>query len=60
MFPQSLKWRESYGADRILADYTPPEVLAKHYPGGVFGHDRDGHPILWQLSKDFDSRSKQK
>jgi len=26
-------------------DWTPPEVLRRFYPGGLFGHDKRGRPI---------------
>jgi hypothetical protein len=55
-FIQNLLWRESFGADTLLNKWTPPEVMLKHWPGGIFGHDIEGHPILWQLSKDFDAK----
>lgn len=51
-----MKWRESYGADQLLTSWEPSEVMRKYWPGGVFGHDKQGHPILWQLSKDFDAK----
>jgi len=40
-----LKWREENGVDTIFADWTPPELLLTYYPGGLFGSDKQGHPI---------------
>lgn len=28
-------------------DYQPVPVLAKYYPHGVFGHDKEGHPVAY-------------
>ena len=33
-------------------------MLLEYYPGGVYGVDKEGHPILYQLSKDFDPKGK--
>ena len=60
LYFQSLEWRASYGADTILEDWDPPEVLKNYYPGGIFGVDKEGHPILYQLSKDFDPKGRVK
>ena len=56
---QHLEWRKSYGVDSLL-DWKPPEVLLKYWPGGIYGVDKDGHPILYQLSKGFDAQGKQR
>eukprot|EP00731_Ephydatia_muelleri_P025329 Em0017g412a len=39
--------RKELGADTILTDWTPPEVLTKYAPTGLFGEDRDGHPVYY-------------
>ncbi|ELT92854.1 hypothetical protein CAPTEDRAFT_220522 [Capitella teleta] len=57
MVRNSISWRKAYGTDDLLATWTPPEALAKHWPGGLFGHDREGRPILWQLCKNFETRT---
>ena len=44
-FFQHYVWREQFGADTIVNDWTPPEVLLKYHPGGFFGHDKEGCPI---------------
>jgi hypothetical protein len=56
MFRNHLEFRKKWGADTILEDYTPPEVLKKYYPHGVFGFDREGHPISYQLTGNSDFR----
>ena len=53
---QSEKWRREYGADTILETWKPPEVMKQFWPGGIFGVDKKGHPILYQLSKNFNSK----
>ena len=45
---QNFRWREENGVDTILTDWTPPELLPKYYPGGLFGHDKLGHPIYFE------------
>ena len=44
------------GVDRILDDWTPPEVLQKCFPGGFFGEDRDGHPVWYDNYGNLDFR----
>ncbi|KAI0240332.1 SEC14-like protein 2 [Lamellibrachia satsuma] len=55
MLRKHLEWRKAYGVDSLL-DWKPPEVLVKYWPGGIYGCDKDGHPILYQLSKGFDAQ----
>ena len=45
-----------YGADTILQDYTPPEVIKKYFPGGFFGEDREGRPVWYDNFGNVDSR----
>ncbi|CAN7940615.1 unnamed protein product [Ixodes hexagonus] len=45
MLREHMKWRNLYGADDILSGPESPEVLRKYYPGGMVGHDREGHPV---------------
>lgn len=46
MFRKSMEWRETVGADTILEDWTPPEVIQKYYPGGIIGRDREGNVVM--------------
>ena len=48
--------RKKYGADTILQDWTPPEVLQKCFPGGFFGEDRDGDPVYYDSIGNLDFR----
>ena len=52
---QHLDWRISFGVES-LRDWTPPEVFLKYWPGGIYGVDKQGHPILYQLSNGFDAQ----
>ena len=45
IFLQALKWRQEIGADTILEDYQPLEVLEKYRTGGILGYDKTGCPI---------------
>nr|UXK97414.1 retinal-binding protein [Nautilus pompilius] len=45
----SMDYREKMGADRLIEEYTPPEVLQKYLAGGLCGHDKDGSPIKVEL-----------
>ena len=51
-----MEFRKRYGADTILQDYTPPEVLKKYFPGGFFGEDREGRPVWYDNFGNVDSR----
>lgn len=42
MLRQSLIWRKKMGADNILSDYQPSEVLQKHFPGGYLDCSPEG------------------
>lgn len=45
MLRDALKWRQEIGADTILEDFQPVEVLEKYHTGGVLGRDKEGCPI---------------
>ena len=51
-----MEFRKQYGADTILQDYTPPEVMKKYFPGGFFGEDREGRPVWYDNFGNVDSR----
>ena len=58
--PQSLEWRQEWGADSVL-EWEVPEVLTKYYPVGMAGHDKTGCPgkclsITNHLRMDEDDR----
>jgi len=44
VFLQHLQWRVQVGADSVT-QWTPPEVLQQYYPGGLYGHDKQGRPM---------------
>jgi hypothetical protein len=46
MLKKSMEWRKQMGAETILEDFKPPEVLEKYYTGGVCGFDKEGRPVL--------------
>ncbi|XP_052073554.1 SEC14-like protein 2 [Mytilus californianus] len=45
MFRNHIEWRKKVSADKILQDYTEPEVLKKFFTGGLHGFSKDGCPI---------------
>ncbi|CAC5415888.1 SEC14-like protein 2,SEC14-like protein 4,Putative SEC14-like protein 6,SEC14-like protein 3 [Mytilus coruscus] len=45
MFRNHIDWRKKVSADKILQDYTEPEVLKKFFTGGLHGFSKDGCPI---------------
>ncbi|XP_045172153.2 SEC14-like protein 2 isoform X1 [Mercenaria mercenaria] len=45
MLRDALQWRQEMGADTILEDYQPIEVLEKYRTGGILGRDKSGCPI---------------
>ncbi|XP_059470785.1 SEC14-like protein 1 isoform X2 [Neocloeon triangulifer] len=42
---QSLQWRKKYQVDKILSEYSYPEVITTYFPGGWHHHDREGRPL---------------
>lgn len=42
MFKNSMSLREKMEADKLIAEYTPPEVISKFMTGGDVGHDKEG------------------
>jgi hypothetical protein len=52
---QHLQFREKYGADTILEDYTPPPLFEECLAGGYFGEDVDGHPVWYDNFGNLDS-----
>ena len=51
-----MEYGENFGYDKILEDWTPPEVLIHCYPGGFFGEDRGGHPVWYECMGNLDFR----
>ncbi|XP_035214974.1 SEC14-like protein 2 isoform X2 [Stegodyphus dumicola] len=45
MMRKNLMFRKAIGADTILTDYKPPELIDKYYPRGYIGPDKDGCPV---------------
>ncbi|GFQ76054.1 SEC14-like protein 2 [Trichonephila clavata] len=45
MLRTSLQWRKQIGAESLIDDYEPHEVLTKYFPGGLVGHDKEGCPV---------------
>ncbi len=44
-----MAWRRQIGADDILDQWEPPEVLQKYYTGGFVGYDKEGFPVYLSL-----------
>ena len=40
-----MTWRKANNIDLILETYQEPEVIAKYWPGGICGCDKDGRPV---------------
>lgn len=45
MLRDALAWRQQIGADTILTDYQPIDVIEKFRTGGIVGLDKEGCPI---------------
>ena len=55
---QHIEYRQKYGADTILHDYTPPELFTECLAGGFFGEDLEGHPVWYENLGNADIRGK--
>ncbi|KAM7539618.1 hypothetical protein Aperf_G00000030187 [Anoplocephala perfoliata] len=42
----SLEWTSENKLDELLTNFTVPEVIAKHFPGGICGQDKFRHPAF--------------
>ncbi|KAL5016996.1 hypothetical protein ScPMuIL_006585 [Solemya velum] len=49
MYRTSMEFREKMGADTLIQDYTPPEVIQKYLTGGFCGFDKEGAPVRIEL-----------
>lgn len=47
MLRDHFEFRIKYDCDNIQTSWKPPEVLDKYMIGGLFGEDRDGHPVWY-------------
>lgn len=56
MLRKNLQWRKQMDVDNILDNWTPPEVLTKYYPGGLFGHTKDGLPVWIEPAGSLDPK----
>ncbi|XP_063220835.1 SEC14-like protein 1 isoform X2 [Bacillus rossius redtenbacheri] len=45
MLSQSLLWRKKHQVDRILSEYSVPQVVTDYFPGGWHNCDKDGQPL---------------
>ncbi len=51
-----MEYRKKYGADTILEDWEPSEVMNECISGGFFGEDIDGHPVWYDNFGNLDPR----
>lgn len=49
MLRAHLKWREQLRLDHLKEEFESPVVCQKYYPHGMFGKDREFHPV-WILA----------
>lgn len=54
MLRKHLLFRRKIGADTILEDYTPPELIDHHYPRGFIGVDKEGCPVRYMPFSNLD------
>ena len=40
-----MAWRKANNIDAMLTSYQEPEVMAKYWPGGICGRDKEGRPV---------------
>ncbi|KAG8199839.1 hypothetical protein JTE90_015837 [Oedothorax gibbosus] len=56
MMQKNISFRKKIGADTILTDYKPPELIEKFYPRGYLGPDKEGCPVRFMPFKNLDLR----
>lgn len=56
MMRKNLLFRRKIGADTILTDYKPHELIEKYYPRGYLGPDKEGCPVRFMPFKYLDLR----
>jgi len=48
MFRYSTRVKKEKGFElETILSWTPPEYFFRHVPAGVYGEDREGHPVVW-------------
>ncbi|XP_002730396.2 SEC14-like protein 2 [Saccoglossus kowalevskii] len=45
MIRNSMETRKKMGLDTLITDFKAPEVMEKHYQGGLVGETKNGNPI---------------
>lgn len=53
---QHMEYRRKYGADTIIEDWKPTPVMDECIAGGLFGEDREGHPVWYDNMGNLDPR----
>eukprot|EP00039_Didymoeca_costata_P029887 m.26883 g.26883 ORF g.26883 m.26883 type:complete len:427 (-) comp7843_c0_seq1:832-2112(-) len=53
-FRTMISYREEHDIDHIL-DWKPPTALVQYSGCGIYGEDKEGHPIAWMLLGRTDS-----
>ncbi|XP_054709791.1 SEC14-like protein 2 [Uloborus diversus] len=56
MMRKNLLFRKKIGADTILKDYKPHDLIEKYYPRGYLGPDKEGCPVRIMPFKNLDLR----
>ena len=53
-----MEYRRKYGAATIVEDWQPSAVMDECIAGGLFGEDREGHPVWYDNFGNLDPRGK--
>jgi len=54
-----MEYRRRYGAATIVDDWQPSPMMNECIAGGLFGEDREGHPVWYDNFGNLDPRGKQ-
>ncbi|XP_071790244.1 SEC14-like protein 3 isoform X2 [Asterias amurensis] len=56
MIRDHFEFRKRWDVDYLANQWTPPEVLDKHFVGGLFGEARDGSPVWFDPYGHIDTK----
>uniref|UniRef100_A0A8C5EEJ4 SEC14-like protein 2 n=1 Tax=Gouania willdenowi TaxID=441366 RepID=A0A8C5EEJ4_GOUWI len=55
-FVQHVEFRKNMKVETILTHWKPPEVIQRYFSGGMFGYDREGSPVWYDVVGPLDPK----